>query len=278
MPKFFHTSFAIALPADRIFTLMAEAMVSPQTPAIPLVDLSAFTTVGEDAVLSRQKVQEIREKCSRYGCLAIEGHGLSSDLLKEGLQLAKRLFDLPMADKLKAPHPDSIVPHRGYSAPGREKTYSKSDLEGSDPEHGEMLRKTQHLKVSSRIKHGGFRGATAFRKKRMLKVLRFWTRQESYEIGDETNRDQCNIWLPEEVLNGFRSQSYELFERLRRLSFAVLDALIAGADVTKQERTALLEVHSGPVGQLRLLHYPSVDFDESLLDEAKRLPEHTDWR
>lgn len=35
--------------------------------------------------------------------------------------MSKRLFDLSLEDKMKAPHPEGMTPHRGYSGFGRER-------------------------------------------------------------------------------------------------------------------------------------------------------------
>ncbi|KAJ3543706.1 hypothetical protein NM208_g3441 [Fusarium decemcellulare] len=83
------------------------------------VDLSAFTSNG-DATSRRQTADELHEKLKINGFVGITGHGVSPDLLTEAFATSKKFFDLPYQDKMKAPHPDAPVPHRGYSGPGRE--------------------------------------------------------------------------------------------------------------------------------------------------------------
>ena len=77
---------------------------------------------------------------------------------------------------------------------------------------------------------------------------------------------------------GFRRRSTEIFKRLRQLSCEVLEALVMGMTGSEEEHAAAVQAHSGPVGQLRFLHYPSMHIHERVLEEAKRLPAHTDWR
>ncbi|KAL9122792.1 MAG: hypothetical protein Q9187_000654 [Circinaria calcarea] len=221
-------------------------MATASPASIPVVDLSSFTTKDADIATRRQTAKEVAEKCSVNGCLAITGHNVPPELLEEAFNLTRHLFDLPMEEKMKAPHPAGLIPHRGYSAPGKERAFQKEDHDASDAKRQEMLHQTQDWK-------------------------------ESYEVGDDANKKDYNIWLPEITLPGFRQQSSKIFERLRELSFAVLEALIIGMEVTKQEHAAALDMHSGPVGQLRLLHYPLLVVDRWVMEEANRLPAHTDW-
>lgn len=50
---------------------------------------------------------------------------------------------------MKAPHPPTANPHRGYSAPGVEKVYSADDRRNAEKEgrDGESLRKIDDFKV-----------------------------------------------------------------------------------------------------------------------------------
>lgn len=49
---------------------------------------------------------------------------------------------------MKAPHPAAMVPHRGYSAPGKERTFEKDNFNASDADHKSILQATQYWKVS----------------------------------------------------------------------------------------------------------------------------------
>ena len=116
-------------------------------PPIPTVDISPFAT--SSSLAARQvAAEQLAKACHSNGCVGIVGYGLSHELLQKGFETAKRLFDLPMDQKLKAPHPKGAVPHRGYSAPGMEKAYTKEDLE-KDEDHRDALRKIVDCKVRS---------------------------------------------------------------------------------------------------------------------------------
>lgn len=114
--------------------------------SIPTVDLSPFTTETSSDTARQEAAKQLARACHLNGCVGITGHGVPSELLKKGFEVAERLFNLPMGEKLKAPHPKGAVPHRGYSAPGMEKAYTKEDLE-KDDDHREELRKIVDCKV-----------------------------------------------------------------------------------------------------------------------------------
>ncbi|KAL9040165.1 MAG: hypothetical protein Q9214_004594 [Letrouitia sp. 1 TL-2023] len=219
------------------------------SPCIPVVDIAPFTTPSTTLSARRKAAQELAEKCAVNGCLAITGHGITPELLQQAFGLAKSLFNLPIEDKMKAPHPAGMTPHRGYSAPGKERAFQKADHDASDAERRRLLQMTQDWK-------------------------------ESYEVGDDANEKDYNIWLPEETLPGFRSQSTSIFQRLRQLSFAILEAMLMGIGAVEEERDSALNVHSGPVSQLRFLHYLTMESDGpdgQVMTEVSRLPAHTDW-
>jgi isopenicillin N synthase-like dioxygenase len=100
--------------------------------SVPIVDLSSFTSGGGDLESRKRAARDLAEKLLVNGCVGISGHGVPSDVLKEAFGVAKKLFDLPYEEKMKAPHPDATVPHRGYSGMGREKGAAKTALETDD--------------------------------------------------------------------------------------------------------------------------------------------------
>ncbi|MCJ1323187.1 hypothetical protein MMC15_008541 [Xylographa vitiligo] len=236
-------------------------MAATKTAHIPVIDLSSFTTKGADSAAGRQTAKEAAEKFSNNGCLAITGDGVPPELLVEAFDLTRRLFDLPQEDKMKAPHPAGMVPRRGYSAPGKERAFQNGDHDHSDAQRQEMLRMTQNWKGSSgavknKIKTPPRDNADAF----LLTYGRKVTKS-----------------LPDSTLPGFCARSTEIFNKLRALSFAVLEAFIMGMKPTEKESEMVTRVHEGPVCQLRLLHYLPLDVDHRVVEEAKRLPAHTDW-
>lgn len=103
---------------------------------VPIVDVSPFTSSG--TFVSRKKAaQDLAEKAHINGCIGISGHGVSLELLEEAFAVAKKLFDLPYEEKMKAPHPDGPTPHRGYSGTGRERAAAKTATEKWDGIEGE---------------------------------------------------------------------------------------------------------------------------------------------
>ena len=112
--------------------------------SIPVVDLSPFTRGG--SLEERQKASKsLCKACEDIGAANILGHGIPASLIEEAFSWNKKLFDLPHDEKMKAPHPAEPMPHRGYSATGVEKVYSKDDLE-KDKE-GTSLRDIKDYKV-----------------------------------------------------------------------------------------------------------------------------------
>ena len=115
---------------------------------IPTVDLSAFTSSG-DWRSRKNTAAELARVCRRYGCVAITGHGVPSSLLDEAFIMSKKLFDLPLEEKMKAPHPDAVRPHRGYSAIGRERAAAKGAIDTDDKKRKEELKRVVDYKVGN---------------------------------------------------------------------------------------------------------------------------------
>ncbi|KAF2686896.1 putative leucoanthocyanidin dioxygenase [Lentithecium fluviatile CBS 122367] len=214
----------------------------PQTADIPVVDISPF--IGGGQLDTRQRVaQQLAELGRVNGCLGISGHGLSPALLEEAFRVTKQLFDLPYEKKMKAPHPNGPVPHRGYSGTGRENPAKKTALEATEDAQ----------------------------KDEYSKIVDF---KESYEIGSDENAVHYNIWLPDDVLPGFRRATTKLFWELYKTAQALLDALIMSIDLTEQEAERVRALHTGHENQVRLLHYPPVP---NAAPGSSRLGAHTDW-
>ena len=109
---------------------------------IPCVDISAFTS--KNSRESQDQTARELARCLRpHGCVGITGHGVPSSLLAEAFSTTKALFDLPLEDKMKAPHPNGVTPHRGYSGTGREKGTGKGATDTDD-----QLRKEELIKIS----------------------------------------------------------------------------------------------------------------------------------
>ena len=114
---------------------------------IPTVD---FTCFGDGTLEARQEAaRALRDACTRLGAVHLTGIGLPEDRLHEAFAWSKKLFDLSMEDKMKAPHPPTAMPHRGYSGPGLEKVYSKAERDQDEAARrdGATLRKIEDFKV-----------------------------------------------------------------------------------------------------------------------------------
>lgn len=234
-------------------------MSDPQSP-IPIVDFAAFPT-GDPA--SRARIAaELTSACRRVGFVYVRNHGIPVPLLEEAFSWSQRLFDLPDEKKLLAPHPPGPDVHRGYSWPGLEKVsqYIHAAGDGDDDEAqrvGEELRKVADCKVSS------------MRPIEQLSKIKGETirtpfspipTQESYEIGSETFARQPNVWLPEDVLPGFRAFMTAFYWRCFETGKQLLRALAIGLELDDED--FFLGFHSGENAQLRLLHYPPVETDK----------------
>lgn len=214
---------------------------------IPIVDLSPFASTTADVSLRQQRAKEMHEAVRVNGCVGLAGHGVSVELLQQAFAVSNQLFGLPYADKMKAPHPNGHTPHRGYSGTGKERGAVKTAHETDDEDLKQQYMSTADYK-------------------------------ESYEIGSEENRVQYNIWLPEDVLPGFRDFTTRFFWELNKTAQLILDALIEALGLPDAEADAVRALHTGHDNQLRLLHYPPIT-DAMVGDESVgRLGAHTDWR
>ncbi|KAI0521894.1 hypothetical protein F5B22DRAFT_508917 [Xylaria bambusicola] len=208
---------------------------------IPVVDLSSWSD-GEPA--NRKRIaSELTEACRRVGFVYVRNHGVPDDILREAFTWAGKLFDLPLEKKMLAPHPPGMSVHRGYSWPGLEKV---SQIIYADGE--------EEKQVGSR---------------RVPDV------KESYEIGSEVFAQQPNVWIPEDVLPGFREFTTAFYSRCFEVAKELLRALALGLGLDDEE--FFVRFHSGLNNQLRLLHYPPVEVEKLAKGEVERMPAHSDW-
>jgi isopenicillin N synthase-like dioxygenase len=102
------------------------------TPTIPTVDLTPFSSdPHESTTLTAAHLKAARDLVAtlhRFGFVNITGHGLSLQEITHMFAWSKKMFDLPFQEKMKAPHPEGPIPHRGYSMVGREKVYARDDI------------------------------------------------------------------------------------------------------------------------------------------------------
>ncbi|KAI1764458.1 thymine dioxygenase [Hypoxylon sp. FL1150] len=209
--------------------------------AIPVVDFSAWSNGSSDD--KRHLAQKLTEACRQVGFAYIINHGVSSNALDEAFSWSKKLFDLSEEKKMLAPHPPGPTVHRGYSWPGLEKVSQnicKDDEEAKEADN----RKIADVK-------------------------------ESYEIGSEESKTQPNVWLPEQVLPGFRTFTMQFYWKCFEAAKELLRALAIGVGL--EDEDFFLRFHSGENNQLRLLHYPPVETEKLSSNTVARMPAHSDW-
>jgi isopenicillin N synthase-like dioxygenase len=97
---------------------------------VPVVDIGPFLAGGPAG--QRAVARQIAHACTDIGFFTIVGHGVSSDLISETLEVTKGFFDLPHEEKLRVrqPSPDQS---RGYLGVGDENlSYSRGDRSTAD--------------------------------------------------------------------------------------------------------------------------------------------------
>ncbi|KAI0811572.1 hypothetical protein GGR55DRAFT_643707 [Xylaria sp. FL0064] len=212
--------------------------------AIPVVDLGPWWSNGLASASDRKRIAaELVEACRAVGFVYVMNHGMPEGLVEEAFAWTRRLFALPRGKKMLAPHPSGTSVHRGYSWPGLEKV---SQSIYADGEEDELIEGRNVPDV-----------------------------KESYEIGSEDFAQQPNVWLPSDVLPGFREFTTMFYWRCFDVAKELLRALALGIGLDDED--FFLRFHSGVNNQLRLLHYPPVEVEKVVKGEVARMPAHSDW-
>ena len=211
-------------------------------PSIPTVDFSNW-----DSLASNKEKQEVAHKlieaCRTVGFVYITGHSIAPERLTKAFNWSQSLFDMDREQKMLAPHPDGHKVHRGYSWPGLEKV-SNAMGDETDPDLSKTLRFIADVK-------------------------------ESYEIGSQWNKDQPNIWLPDNVLPGFREFMQDFYWECHASAQKILSAMALGLGLPDEDH--FHPTHPGHNNQLRLLHYPPVPAAAIESGSAARMQAHSDW-
>ena len=76
------------------------------TSDIPLIDFALFLSTTSTETERLTTAKELVAACHDVGFVSIANHGVPSALLSEAFEWSKRLFDLEIEEKMKAPHPD----------------------------------------------------------------------------------------------------------------------------------------------------------------------------
>ncbi|KAG8529083.1 uncharacterized protein KY384_005718 [Bacidia gigantensis] len=210
---------------------------------IPIVDFAAWRP-GASTKEKKSVAAKLINACRDVGFVYIINHHVASDKLAAAFDMSKKLYNLPKEKKMLAPHPPGFAVHRGYSWPGLEKVSNAMGDEEDKDEEIDKLRSVSDVK-------------------------------ESYEIGSEDNKQQPNIWLPEDVLPGFRSFMSDFYWECFRAAENIMSAMALGIGLS--DENYFRPAHDGHNNQLRLLHYPPVP--AALIEQQKaiRMDAHSDW-
>ncbi|KAF9890512.1 hypothetical protein FE257_005917 [Aspergillus nanangensis] len=205
--------------------------------SIPIIDLEPARS-GDPKIVDKT-AKEIYHAFKYIGFAYIKNHGVPQELVDEAFQWSQKFFALPQSDKEKAPHPPQGWYHRGYSGVGREKVVQMIFDDASIAEK----RKTPDIK-------------------------------ESFELGSETDPRMANIWIPEEVLPGFRAFFTGFFETCYQVEQQLLRLIALGMDL---DEDFFINYHQDRTNQCRLLHYPAVEEELLRQGKAERIAAHSDF-
>ncbi|KAL8917798.1 MAG: hypothetical protein Q9172_005687 [Xanthocarpia lactea] len=208
---------------------------------VPIVDFAKWH-VGSSPEEKQKIAGQLVSACQRVGFVFVINHLLPPDKLGEAFAWSKKMFDLEQKQKMLAPHPPGHVVHRGYSWPGLEKV-SNSMGDEDDPGLIGKLRQVADIK-------------------------------ESYEIGSDNYPEQPNVWLPDNVLPGFRQFMTAFYWDSWENAKMILQAMAIGIGL---DEDYFLRYHSGHENQLRLLHYPPVPAANIEDHSMTRMSAHSDW-
>lgn len=223
------------------FSIMGSIdQATPPSSTIPIIDFAAWSN-SSDACERFKISKALITAFQTVGFVYLINHGLPQPLLDQAFATSKRLFDLPLEQKMLAPQPDGPEVHRGYSHPGLEKV---SQYTGGDVTKGEELRNVLDYK-------------------------------ESYEIGSEENASQPNIRLPGSVLPDFRPLTTNFYWACNDMAQEILRCI--GLGLGLEDAEYLIRYHSGHNNQPRLLHYPPVPAGDVEQGKVARMPAHSDW-
>ena len=105
--------------------------------AVPIIDVSGLA--DDDLEVRRAVAREIGRACESIGFLAVGGHGIDAAVVDAAFEQVRRVFDLPMDDKLALAMDDEHV-NRGYDPPGRQRLDAGASADAKEawslsPEH-----------------------------------------------------------------------------------------------------------------------------------------------
>ncbi|KAK2760819.1 hypothetical protein FQN54_002057 [Arachnomyces sp. PD_36] len=174
--------------------------------------------------------KDITTACQKLGFVHIINHAIPPEVLNEALSWSKGFFDLPAEEKLKAPQADNPSILRGYSS------------QVINDKHDRGLPNS------------------------LEEVTDF---KERYDMGSDEDKDQPNVWIPEQTLPRFRPFMNKFYWECFGIAGDILRAIALGLGLEDQEH--LIKHHGGNNNRLELLHYPPASA------ETLRIPKQTDW-
>jgi len=208
---------------------------------IPIIDFAGFKdgTSPEAAEIGTQLV----EACREFGFAYFRNTEIPQAEVESMFEWSRKLFSLPIETKMLAPHPKEGWKHRGYSAVGREQA---SQMVFDPSELAAIRKKAPDFK-------------------------------ESFDAGRNNCPRLSNVWLPEEVLPGFRDAVSTFFDTCHRFELEkLLPALSLGLGLPGGSEF-LGKYHQEADNQVRLLHYPAGPAEVFASGERGRVGAHTDF-
>ncbi|OJA14159.1 hypothetical protein AZE42_11405 [Rhizopogon vesiculosus] len=172
--------------------------------------------------------------CREGGFAYFLNTGIPQAEVDSMFEWSRKLFSLPNKAKMLAAHPKEIWKNRGYTRFGREQ-FPQEEFDASE--------------------------LAAIRKPNVVP-------QESFDIGRDNSPRVSNVWLPEEVLPGFRDAASAFFDTCRQFELEkLLPALSLGLGLPGGGEF-LENMHGKGDNQIRLLHYPATPAETFASDAA----------
>ncbi|KAI1268572.1 thymine dioxygenase [Xylariaceae sp. FL1019] len=217
---------------------MESAAVKSDGLVIPLIDFSLF--LNGTPVQRKEAADAILHGFQTAGFIYLKGLPITQEYRKVVFETSAKYFRLP--EETKMSHcwttPEA---NRGYSAPGREKTTTLTDLED--------VKKLRDAAPDLK---------------------------ESVEIGREGEPDHPNHWPEEEgELVGFKKTMLEFHDKCKDLHTEVMRAIAVGLGIEEQWFDRYTDIGDNT---LRLLHYPEVKKNVFTINPGQvRAGAHSDY-
>ena len=211
---------------------------------MPLVDLSEAFEPGprRDAA-----VDTIRQACEDVGFLVITGHGVADDLVRRVDAASRRLFALPLDEKMRwARHSDNL---RGY-VPLRSSTLALAHDEVTPPDLSELYTVSRFDEPAAAVRAGSHHGQDEGRSA-------FFT---------------PNVWPDPDRVPDFKEALNECYAVLEDLAAKLMRLMALALDLDEHWFDDKIAEH---ITGLAVLHYPALQ-EPPLPGQYRRGP-HTDW-